>query len=384
MNTSYSALDTFQTCQLKYKFQVIDKIKTPKGADAVFGTLIHSTMKFIHDGGFVLPTQKEALQFFTTNWNPEVFPDEIQERMAFAQGIKIIQDYYKRNNPTDIQIVDLESRFSIEIADANEKHLISGIIDRIDKTEKGYEIIDYKTNRKLPAQDRIDDNLQLLIYLLAFLKRYPDQEEKLDDIQLSLYFLKHGVKLSTSKTKTQLEECKMQILDIIHEIQQSKFEPNISALCNWCGFQKICPMWKHKFKEKEQKIPDDEEKKKIIDEYINLSVQIKADKKKMAELQAQIAEIMENDQVERLFGDGMIIAKSVRKTYRYDEVKLKEILMEVGLWDNVVKVDNTRLKKALESLTPMTRKSIEALKELDKESSSLTLKKDKIDVELED
>jgi ATP-dependent helicase/DNAse subunit B len=163
-------------------------------------------MQFIHTGSFVLPTQKEALNHFSQKWNSDVFDNEFRERAAFAQGIKIVQNYYKHNDPHDIQIVDIESRFSVDLKHEGEVHLISGIIDRIDKIDGGYEIIDYKTSNKLPAQVHVEDNLQLLIYLLAFLKRYPKLAETPEKVKLSLYFLKHDTKLSTTKTVSQLKD----------------------------------------------------------------------------------------------------------------------------------------------------------------------------------
>lgn len=384
MNTSYSALDTFKSCPLKYKFQEIDKLKTPKAPEAVFGTLVHSTLKFIHDGGFILPTQKEALNYFSSNWNTEIFEDETQERMAFAQGIKIIQDYFKKNDPSKAQIVDLESRFTIELSDENEKHLISGFIDRIDKTEDGFEVIDYKTNRKLPAQSYIDENMQLFIYLLALIKRYPQLEQNPQVVKLSLYFLKHGVKLSTIKTSELIEQGRQKLLDIIHEVQKSDFPPCVSPLCQWCGFQQHCPMWKHKFKNKEPLDINEQERQSLISEYIKLNEGIKMEKKKLMEIQSTIIAIMEQEKSERLFTEGSIVAKSYRKTYKYDEVKLKDILITQGLWENVLKLDATKLKKVMETLPSSVKKEIEALKELQKESFTLSIKKEKEALTLEE
>ncbi|MDA3815662.1 MAG: PD-(D/E)XK nuclease family protein [Patescibacteria group bacterium] len=378
MHTSFSALDTFRTCPLKYKFQQIDKIRTPKGPEAVFGSLIHDTMKFIHDGNFLLPTEKDALNHFSSKWNPDVFEDEIQERSAFAQGIKIIQDYYKKNNPNDAQIVDLESRFSVEIKDGKNSHIISGFIDRIDKTEKGFEIIDYKTARKLPPQETVETSMQLLIYLLAFLKRYPQFAKKTQNVELSLHFLKHGTKLTASKTPQQVEEEKEAILEIIHEIEKSDFPAQVTPLCDWCGYQKMCPMWKHKFKE-EPIAPNEEEKKQIIEEYLVLQDKIKGEKRRVAELQVQILEIMENEEVERLFAEGKIIAKTSRKTWKHDEEKLKSILEEIGAWEKVLKLDGVKLRQVTGTLPPSIKKSIEKTKYLDKESFSVSVKKDKGD-----
>ena len=374
MNTSFSALDTFQTCPLKYKFQEVDKIKTPKSPEAVFGSLVHSTMKFIHDGNFILPTQKQALDHFSKNWNSEAFEDEISERIAFAQGIKIIQDYYKKNDPNKTQIVDLESRFTIKLPDKKETHLISGFIDRIDKVEDGFEIIDYKTARKLPSQELVDDNLQLLIYLLAFLDRYPDQ--KPENVKLSLYFLKHSTKLSTVKKVDQVENEKMKVIDLVNQIEGSSFQPRVSPLCGWCGYQKICPMWKHKFR-KNQEIKDGKEKEKIIDEYIEIQNKIKTLKKRVAELGEQIQEIMKEEEAERLFSSDMIIARTSRKTWKFDEEKLKNILDEVGMWENVLKVDLAKLKKVSETLPPTLKRQVDDAKYIDGETWSLSIKKSK-------
>ncbi len=376
MNTSFSALDTFQTCPLKYKFQEIDKIRTPKSPEAVFGSLMHSTMKFIHDGNFVLPTQKDALNYFSKNWNSEIFEEEVQERAAFAQGVKIIQDYYKKNKPEEFQIVDLESRFSIEMPDKNETHLISGFIDRIDKTADGFEIIDYKTSRKLPPQNSVDDNLQLLIYLLAFLKRYPKVSP--DKVKLSLYFLKHGTKLSTQKKEDQIEEEKMKIIDVINAVKKSDFQPQVSPLCDWCGYQEMCPMWKHKFKQKQElSVKSQEEKEKIIQEYIELQQKIKDYRKKIAELNEQVLKIMEEEKAERLFSGDKIIARTPRKTWKYDEEKLKNILEEAGMWENVLKVDGAKLRKVAETLPPKVKKQVEDSKYIDKETFSLSVKESK-------
>lgn len=375
MRISYSALDTYQNCSLKYKFQNIDKIKEPKSKEAVFGTLIHSTLKFIHTPALLQPKLEEALDFFSKNWNADVFENEMEERASFSQGVAIIQDYYKKNNPADSNIVDLESRFAIEIADPqkNTNHIVSGIIDRIDKTEDGYEIIDYKTTKKMPSQEKVDNDLQLSVYLNAFLSRYPKEAERLDKITVSLYYLKHGVKLSSTRTKEQLQSANKIFLDVASAIEEGKFQPNVTPLCDWCGYQKLCPMWKHKFKE-ERKI-DTEEVNAAIEEYINIKAAITTTKTRIAELSEKIIDYMQQEGVDRVFSEEGIIAESIRKTYKYDEKKLREILEPLDKWEDVLKVDGIALKNILPVLSPTARKEIDSTKVLDKETKSLTVKK---------
>ncbi|MCX6765874.1 MAG: PD-(D/E)XK nuclease family protein [Candidatus Moranbacteria bacterium] len=369
MRISYSALDTYQTCPLKYKFQEIDKIRVPKSKEMVFGTVLHSTLKFIHTPGILSPTLEQALDYFSRNWNSEVFESEIEERSAFSQGVQMIQDYYKKNDPSKINIVDLESRFAIEVGE----HIVSGIIDRIDKTEAGYEIIDYKTTKKMPSQEKVDNDVQLSIYLHAFLSRYPKEMDNLDKITVSLYYLKHGVKLSSKRTFDQLKQSENLFLDTIKIIESGKFEPIISPLCDWCGYQKRCPMWKHKFKELRK--ADTEEINRNIVEYIEVKAQSAKLKTQIEELQEKISEYMDSEGVDQVFSESGTIMRALRKTYKYDEKKLREILEPLDKWEDVLKVDGIALRNILGVLPYQVRKEAEKAKMIDKETKSFTVKK---------
>ncbi len=373
MQISYSALDTYLNCPLKYKFQAIDKIKTPKSKEAVFGTVLHDTLKFVHTPGILSPTLEQAMEHFANAWNPMVFDGEQEERAAFSQGVKIIQDYYRKNNPADANIVALESRFQIEIGKEGNKHIVSGIIDRIDKTEDGYEIIDYKTTKKMPTQEKVDNDLQLSVYLKAFLTHYPKEIDNLKNLKVSLYFLKHGVKLTAGRSLEQLKESENLFLDTIKIIEEGKFEPNISPLCDWCGYQNICPMWKHKFKEL-RKI-DTDEVNEAISEYIELKSAVSITKDRLAELQEKILEYMSQEGVDRVFGENGVIGQSLRKTYKYDEKRLREILEPLDKWEAVLKVDGIALRNILGVLPAEAKKEVEKSKVVDKETKSLLVKK---------
>lgn len=372
MKTSYSALDTFLTCPLKFKYSQMDRIKTPKSKEQVFGTLIHSTMKLIHTPDIISPTLEQALDFFSKNWNAEVFSDEIEERSAFSQGVAMIQDYYKKNDIAKINIVDLESYFQIEVKDKEESHFVSGIIDRIDKTAEGYEIIDYKTSRKLPSQEKVDSDLQLSIYLTSFLRRYPKEAQNLDKVQVSLYYLKHGVKLSSKRTLDQVKQSEELMVDLINQIKGSKFEPTISGLCDWCGYQDLCPMWKHKFKKKKGA---EIEIEKIIEEYVFAKSEVKSKSDRLGELQEIIGKYMDAENVEQVFAEAGSVLRTLRKTYKYDAEKLREILSPLGKWEEILKVDGIALRKVAGVLPVEIRREMDKAKEVDKESKSFTVKK---------
>lgn len=358
MRLSYSSLDSYRTCPLKYKFKEIDKLREPKSKEAVFGTLVHSTLKYLHEPALIPPTLEDALNYFATNWNDAVYEDPEEERAAFAMGVDMIRRYREKNDPREATIVALESPFEIGIGDGNNSHhTIKGIIDRIDKTPDGYEIIDYKTGRKMPSQQDVDENLQLSVYAKAFLARYPKESENISHLTVSLYFLKHGVKLSSTRTIEQLHAIDDLFLEAIGDIEAGHFEPRVNPLCDWCGFQKICPMWKHKFREKT--LPTDEEKTQAINEYLETKRAIELNKQTLMRLQETLFNYMDAEDSERLFGAGGIIERARTQKYDYDTNKLRAILAPLGKWEDTLSLNQVRLKKTLSSLPLETRKRIE-------------------------
>ena len=156
-------------------------------------------------------------------------------------------------------------------------------------------------------------------------------------------------------------------------IEEQKFEPHVSPLCDWCGYQNHCPMWKHKFKEL-RKI-DTQEVNDAIEEYVNLKSAMSLTKDRMGKLQEIITKYMEQEGVERVFGEAGIIAQSLRKTYKYDEKRLREILEPLQHWEDVLKVDGIALKNILGILPVAARKEVEKAKTVDKETKSLVVKK---------
>ena len=132
-------------------------------------------------------------------------------------------------------------------------------------------------------------------------------------------------------------------------------------------------MWKHKFKEV-RKI-DTEEVNEVIKKYIESKSQINTIKSQLSNLESQISEYMDQEGVERVFGENGIIARTLRKTYKYDEKKIREILEPLDKWEDVLKVDGIALKNILGVLPFNAKKEIENAKVVDKESKSFSVKK---------
>ena len=348
MRISYSSLENFLTCPAKYKFSEIDKIKSPKSKEAIFGTLIHKTLQMMHDPSKLTPpTEEEVLAFFSSSWDKDVYISESEEMIAFEQGVRIIKDYYKKNYPANFHILGLESYFEAPIKDKEEIHSVTGKIDRIDKLKDGtFEVIDYKTSRTLPSQKSVDENMQLAMYHLGLLNKWPNLADK--PVRLSLYFLRHGEKLSTVKSGEKLKETTEKVLETIDQIKVSKFSPEINPLCDWCGFQSICPYFSHKFK---KETIDDKKIKEIVEEYLGIKERSKKEASRVVELQKMINQYCDEAKIDRVFSDTGYVSRTLQERYSYDEKMAMEILKQIGKLEEFLTVDVKKLAKNIESFS---------------------------------
>jgi len=390
MKTSYSALDTFQTCPLKYKYQEIERRKTPKRPEQVFGTVVHNALKFAFERNPLYPTVDEVIDYYTRSWNEAA--DKIQwtnpdrraeeESMYFKEGLQIIQNFLKKNKPWQTNSVELESRFSAEITDTEtqETHALRGVIDRIDKdpSSDAYTIIDYKTGKKMPSQEMLEDNLQLGVYALALSERWPHVPA--ENIHTSLYFLKHNDQVSTTQSREKLDRVKQNILTIIREIETrleaDDFPPTPGPLCDYCAFRPICPMWAHEYKsEEEKKAPNEQELSQAMREFLEIKSQEEQNKKRLAELRETITSYMDTNGLERVFdAEKGSITRTVQEKEEYDIDAIEPILKKENKWSEILKPDTKEIERIKPTLTPDAQSEMEKHK---KRKQTTTLRHNK-------
>jgi len=381
MRLSYSALQTFRRCPLKFKFEYLDKLPAPKSKEALFGTLVHSALKMMHEPGILIPTEEEVLKFIANKWDSSIYGSEQESTLAFAQAIKMMKDYYAKNYPSQFNVVALEIPFEVPVMANNETHLITGKIDRIDKTENGmFEVIDYKTTKKMPSQADVEKDLQLALYHLGVINRWPKIKNEGRPVKVSLYFLKHGEKLSSLRQAEQVEEVQASAIKTIEDIANAQktgqFDPLPNPLCDWCAYQRHCPFFKHKFIA--QKIFfNDQDIKALLNEYAIAKDEIDQRDARLAEIKQTLSKFMDQEGLERLFGDDGYITRATIQRFKYDTDLLKQILEPLGKWNEILKIDDTKLKKVAKDLPASSRQKLEQARKIDKEYKTFAVKKNK-------
>jgi putative RecB family exonuclease len=368
MKLSYSSINTYETCPAKFKFQYEDRLPGTASPALSFGDSLHRALYRFHNRPVpVAPSAEELLAILDGVWVSEGFRSEAEERTYMDHGRQVLAQYHLEN-AEDYRIPSaLEFRFSIEVEGVR----INGTIDRMDRIPGGgYEIIDYKTNRRLPPSSRIEKDLQLSMYHLAAKEVWGIEPER-----LTLYYLLPGQRMSTTRTAQDVDELRRRIATVAERIAAGKFEPRENPLCDWCDYKAMCPIFRHQY-EREAGDPTPR-MSELVDEWIGLKRQGRAVYRRLDELVGLINAFCEEHGYRRLFGsDGAAVDRRPQHVTTPDEVALRSALEPLGLWEQVLSVDTRKLNDLVESrrLAPDVEDAILASREEVRTQHALFLK----------
>jgi RecB family exonuclease len=343
MRLSYSSIDAYETCPARFKFQYEDRIPGKPSAALSFGDSLHQALFHFHNRPVpVAPPLEELHEILDGVWVREGYTDPSQERVYKDHAKQVLTIYHRENAPQYRIPAALEFRFSIEVEGVQ----VNGTIDRLDRIPGGgYELIDYKTNRRLPPMSRVERDLQLSIYYLAAREVWGIEPER-----LTLYFLLPGQRMTTTRTAADADELRRRIGVVAERVAAGKFEARENPLCGWCDYQHLCPLFRHRF-EKEDGDPTPR-MTAIVDEWVALKRQGREVYRRLDELAGLINAFCEEHSYRRLFAtDGSAIDRRPQHVTAPDEIRLREILEPLGLWERVVTVDPGRVSQLVESRT---------------------------------
>jgi len=238
---SYSQINTFNTCPQQYKYQYILRIPTPPSAAQSFGSSIHQALGDFYQAILAKNKvqEKDLLIALKRRWFLPGYSSKKHEQKMFNKAKKILKDFYQNSYDPQVIPIALEQFFSLPL---NRYFKVVGRIDRVDRLKNGcLEIIDYKTG-KPKTKKEADKDLQMTIYALAASDKgiYNQKPEK---IILSFLFLGESEKISSQRTKQQLNDGKNILIKKAQEIQKSDFLPTPGKLCDFCEYKLLCEAW---------------------------------------------------------------------------------------------------------------------------------------------
>ena len=239
---SHSRVGLFEQCPLAYRYRYRDEIPDAFATiEQHLGQAVHDTLEqaYAERGrGTAIDAAWMAAAFDGAWREPDPASFRIVKRGTTAadyrdRGCAMVASYHDRIFAADdSETLGVEQRFQIAL-DATRGW--AGIIDRLARLPDGtLRIVDYKTGSSLPnpAMDR-----QLQSYALHVFA-----EHRVERVELCIEGLRTGNTLIAELFTGQTAEVRSRLLASIAEIEAATSWPaRPSILCDWCGFNPICP-----------------------------------------------------------------------------------------------------------------------------------------------
>ena len=293
---SHSRVTTFENCPYQYKLRYIDKKKPeiPTTIEMFMGDMVHQALEDLYKRKkFKQRIAKSSLiKFYRDLWKKNysydilIVKESLDAENYRKMGEKFLSDYFERMKPFEqITILGLETQDRMTLKDGNQWHVR---IDKLGCDNKGnYYVCDYKTNSRMKDQEEADEDRQLAMYSIWVKDKFKDAKS----VKLIWHMLAFNKDAISERTDKQLERLQDEVIERIKEIENAeKFPTNVTALCDYCGFRKECPSFKHQAELEEIEIIEqfkENEGVKLVDSYSEI-------KTKLAELKEAEEEFKDN------------------------------------------------------------------------------------------
>lgn len=217
IHLSPSAIRTFTTCGLKYKYHYIDHL--PQGPDSPqseSGTRVHQALFNLCYNNWPLAQATEHLT-----------DDETTMVLAEVQ-------FMTTHSRT---MLGAELRFEVPVRPDCQ---MVGIVDRLDRESDGLlVVVDYKTG-KIPTSDFIVTQIiQQGIYYAWLIHQTMDIIPKIE----FHYLQRPGIIISHISNPQEMMGITTRLESLITTLESNKFDPQQSNLCSVCPYMALCPLW---------------------------------------------------------------------------------------------------------------------------------------------
>lgn len=241
MMLSSTRIKSLLTCPRQFRYAYLDEIPALPSLPLVFGQVIHDVIHRTHDRALERGESLEAdfaLAEFARLWPealsqhgplPNATASEQPDYPALAQTMLAgyVSGPLSRQEP-----LVLEVAFELEW----HGHQVCGIIDRIDQTDQGLVIIDYKSGKKKPSPRELEADLQLTIYAWA-------AELLLEEpvVEVIYYFLRQQLPLPTCRTDSDFRQLEDVTLPrVVETITRGDYPPHYGYWCRFCDYRELC------------------------------------------------------------------------------------------------------------------------------------------------
>lgn len=292
-NFSFSKIDQFIRCPYAYKLTNIEQHdKYLRNYSMVRGIIAH--------------------RFMELSWknSPEKVKEKLYEEYKDYKLINEIENELKQYIP---QIYEHTVEAELPMIFNLGPYKMRGIIDRLDKIDKEYMIVDYKYGFYEYTEDDLNNSIQLSIYAYNIMDMY-----NLDHCSIAYHNLKQKTFFSKELKKSDIDTSS--ILSFINAIRSSEllddFPPRISSNCVNCVVRSGCKPFKDWLSESINELDPNVEIEDIADYYFNLQ-----EKEKAYRYQKKTLDVL----LEEIYKSNIDLEKYEINVSKYGNLELKKI-----------------------------------------------------------
>ncbi|QTA82357.1 PD-(D/E)XK endonuclease-like domain-containing protein [Desulfonema limicola] len=262
LHISYSQLNTYMSCSLKYYFRYVQGRPAERISSALpFGRAIHSgiehfyiTYKRRQEKSDVKTVQELFADIFTTEINkaeaPVVFRRDENKDTSIEMGKAMLKAFCKSAKLKDTKIIGVEMPLSARLYTEKGKptdFLIIGVIDALIKNCDGDIVaIDNKTALRAKSSEDVEKDLQFSVYgyLLCANKYVAKTEDAYCRMDVLRKLKRPKVeKYGTIRTPSDRKRLAKIAVNVLTAIENQAFYPVRSWMCSGCEYKNSCYSW---------------------------------------------------------------------------------------------------------------------------------------------
>ena len=240
---SPSSASSYRECARRWKFRYVDRLPDPPGEPAVTGTFAHMVLEKLMQEPVENRTVDRAKELARELW-PKLensrdyrgldLDDEASLQFRW-NGWKAIEGLWDLEDPRYVTVASTEQDVRVEINGVP----FRGIIDRVDQTDDGLVVTDYKSG-KVPSE-RFSTNYatQMLLYAAALTELEGHKPAKAQLLYLGQKAVE--VEITDENLTEAVDELRTTWLAIMESCISQEFEASAGPLCGWCPFVAQCP-----------------------------------------------------------------------------------------------------------------------------------------------
>jgi len=230
---SPSKLETYETCPRQYWFSQVLEIPGEEKPFFELGKAVHAVLEQVagrlRKGQHV--DEEAALEILKGLWRHSAYETKAAEKRDREAAEEMIGLFMARQAGRKSKIVDLETWIELDL----EGRKLRGRVDRIDESDDGLEVIDYKTSKERMKVEDLRQDFQLCLYKLGVekLKGRPVK-------RVGLWYLRFDDPRMVELSAGEAEAVRQRAVEVIRSIEAGRFEAKRGYECNFCDFRALC------------------------------------------------------------------------------------------------------------------------------------------------